>query len=137
MGSLEPTKRNLVSVAAKFFDPLGVLSPLTILFKMFCQCLCEAKRDWDTTLSDQLLTEWDRLLTVLKEAKKVSVPRCVIFHTYKSAKLIGFCNAFTKAYAAVVYLKFESEVQTQVVFLSAITRVAPVHQCTIPSQAAD
>ena len=132
MGSLEPTKRNLVSVAAKFFDPLGVLSPVTILFKMFCQRLCEAKIDWDTTLSDQLLTEWNRLLTVLKEAKKVSVPRCVMFHTYKSARLTGFCDASAKAYAAIVYLKFESQVQTQVVFLSAKTRVAPVHQVTIP-----
>ena len=39
----EPTKRSVVSISAKFFDPLGVVSPVTILFKMFCQQLCEAK----------------------------------------------------------------------------------------------
>ena len=43
MEDFEPTKRNLVSITAKFFDPLGIVSPVTILFKMFCQQLCTAK----------------------------------------------------------------------------------------------
>ena len=37
MEPLEPTKRNLVSIITKFFDPLGVVCPVTVLFKMFCQ----------------------------------------------------------------------------------------------------
>ena len=37
MEPLEPTKRNLVSITTKFFDPLGVVCPVTVLFKMFCQ----------------------------------------------------------------------------------------------------
>ena len=32
---LEPTKRNVVSVAAKFYDPFGFLSPVIIEFKLF------------------------------------------------------------------------------------------------------
>lgn len=43
MESAEPTKRSVISVAAIFFNPLGVVSPVTILFKMFCQHLCKAK----------------------------------------------------------------------------------------------
>lgn len=47
MKLLEPTKRNLVSVIAKFFDPLGVVCPVIIPFKMLCQQLCIAKVSWD------------------------------------------------------------------------------------------
>ena len=30
-----PTKRSAVSIAARFFDPLGIVSPVIILFKIF------------------------------------------------------------------------------------------------------
>ena len=39
MEGSEPTKRSVVSATAKFFDPLGVISPVTVLFKMFAQQL--------------------------------------------------------------------------------------------------
>ena len=32
---IDPTKRNFVSVAAKFYDPMGFLSPIIIEFKIF------------------------------------------------------------------------------------------------------
>ena len=40
---LQPTKRNVVSVAAKFYDPFGFLSPIIIEFKLFFQELCKTK----------------------------------------------------------------------------------------------
>ena len=52
MGDFELTKRNLVSITTNFFDPLGVVSPVAILFNMFCQHLYEAKVGWDDPLSD-------------------------------------------------------------------------------------
>ena len=73
MEPLEPTKRNLVSITAKFFDPLGVVYPVTVLFKMFCQQLCEAKVGWDDPLSHELLERWSQLLSMLKGAKLIRV----------------------------------------------------------------
>ena len=58
----EPTKRNVVSMTARFFDPLGVVSPVTVLFKMFFQGLCEAGVGWDDPLTGKLWEEWNRLL---------------------------------------------------------------------------
>lgn len=37
---IDPTKRNFVSVAAKFYDPMRFLSPIIIEFKIFLQELC-------------------------------------------------------------------------------------------------
>ena len=131
----EPTKRSVVSVTAKFFDPLGVVSPVTILFKMFCQQLCEAKVGWDEPLSGRLLEEWHRLRSMLRGAKAILIPRCLyqaVARPLLSVKLIGFCDASTKAYAAVIYMRLESEACVDVTFLAAKTRVTPVGGTTVP-----
>ena len=41
--TLEPTKRNIVGVSAKFYDSLGLVSPVTVQFKLLFKALCEAK----------------------------------------------------------------------------------------------
>ena len=42
MEETRPTKRSVVSVATRFYDPLGVISPITVRFK---QLLSECKLD--------------------------------------------------------------------------------------------
>ncbi len=133
MENFEPTKRNLVSITAKFFDPLGVVSPVTILFKMFCQQICEAKLGWDDPLSNPYQEKWTQLLSMLKGARTITIPRCVnLIACPKTARLMGFCDASAKVYAAIVYLRVEDENHVDVKFLAAKTRVTPVLGVTIP-----
>ena len=61
MNETEPTKRNAVSIGTKFFDPLGILTPLTVWFKLLFQHHCEAQVEWDEPLTGKLLTEWNAL----------------------------------------------------------------------------
>ena len=44
---LEPTRRAIVSLVGRFYDPLGLLSPVVIQFKIFLQVMCE--QDWTGT----------------------------------------------------------------------------------------
>ena len=106
MELLEPTKRNLVSITTMFFHSLDIVCPVTVLFKMFYQQLCEAKVGWDDFLSDEFLERWSQLLSMLKGARLISIKRCVdqLVNT-KAARLVGICDASSKAYAAVVYLR--------------------------------
>ena len=95
MENLEPTKRSVVSVTAKFFDPFGIVSPVTVLFKIFTQELCEAVK-WDEALTNDLLVQWKRLLMMVKNAKTIEIPRYLLLdsiNSIKSARLIGFCAA--------------------------------------------
>ena len=133
MEELEPSKRNLVSITAKFFDPLGVVSPVTVLFKMSCQQLCVAKVGWDETLSGPSLERWNQLCVMLQGTKIITIPRCV-HHAISpnTMRLVGFCDASAKAYAAVVYLRLEDDDTVDVQFLAAKTRVTPVLGVTIP-----
>ena len=79
MENAEPSKRSVIILTAKFFDPLhvGVVSPVTILFKMFCKQLCEANVGWNEPLSENLLETWDRLLGMLRGARAIVIPWCV------------------------------------------------------------
>ena len=103
--SLKPTKRNIVSLVGKFYDPLGILAPVVVKFKMFLQSMCEANLEWDQPLPMDLASSWRKLRAGLLEAPTISIPRCctqqadgeVISYT-----LCGFCDASLGAYAAVV-----------------------------------
>ena len=50
INALPPTKRSLLRISAKIFDPLGFISPVTIAAKMLFQQVCAHKSDWDQPL---------------------------------------------------------------------------------------
>ena len=109
MENLEPIKRSVVSITAKFFDPLGIVS---LFFEMFTQKLCEAGVKWDKAPTNDLLVQRKRLLTIMKNAKTIEIPQCLLLYSINSikyARLIGFCNASSRAYAAVAYLRIKTE----------------------------
>ena len=70
------TKRYVVHTVGKFFDPIGVLAPVVIKFKMFFQVLCEAQVEWDQPLEGDLLTQWHALVSGLSESKPIMLQRC-------------------------------------------------------------
>lgn len=63
---MEPTKRNVISLVSKIFDPLGILSPVIIPFKVFFQELCQSKVTWDEVLGEDLQKKWKDLLNGLQ-----------------------------------------------------------------------
>ena len=133
--TLEPTKRNIVAVSAKFYDPLGLVSPVNVQFKLLFKALCEAKLEWDEPLSGELLETWSLLVTGLQEANPVSVPRYYLSgvgSTIQQFKLIGYCDASSNAYATVVYLYVETNGESCTRILSSKMRVAPTTTRTIP-----
>ena len=45
--NLKPKKRDIVSLTSRIFDPMGILSPVTIRFKVLFQKICVSKIGWD------------------------------------------------------------------------------------------
>ena len=133
--NLQPTKRNLVSLIGRFYDPLGYLAPVAIKYKILFQGICQSKIDWDLDLPDELRDSWRVLLDDLHDATPISLPRCYHYQVEESPlsyTLCGFCDASQRAYAAVIYLVIESTSDTKVKFLTSKTRVAPLQPLTIP-----
>ena len=119
---LRPTKRNLVSLIGKFYDPLGFLSPVVIRFKVLLQKLCQCKAEWDEIVPEELMEEWKLLISSINVTLSVSIPRSYfsgITDIVTSFTLCGFCDASTRAYAAVIYLLIETEGHSVVRFMAA------------------
>ena len=53
--NLDPTKRSIVGVASRVYDPMGFVSLVTISFKVTFQELCQAKLDWEKPPTPDLL----------------------------------------------------------------------------------
>ena len=96
-----PTKRNVLSSLAKQFDPLGLMTPITIKTKMMVKEMWESKIDWDDELPERMQAEWEHLKTELEGVHEIQLPRQL--HSEGKITLHAFVDASTKAYGAVVY----------------------------------
>ncbi|XP_065665416.1 uncharacterized protein LOC136086850 [Hydra vulgaris] len=53
-----PTKRDVLSFTASFFDPLGLINPVTVRLKILFQQICISKIGWDCKINKDLLKVW-------------------------------------------------------------------------------
>ena len=105
--SLPSTKRSVLKLSAKIFDPLGILSPFTVGTKILFQRLCKEKVNWEEKLEGDLLKRWNMLTNELSALSQIKVPRCYYITDLSpcSHELHGFSDASEHAFAAAVYLR--------------------------------
>ena len=96
-------------IFSSIYFHIPIVTTVTILFKIFFQQLCEVGVGWDDPLTNDLLEGWRQLHSSLSGASVIIIPRGYLSCQTESAKLVGLCDVFTKAYATIVYL---SEVRT-------------------------
>ena len=58
-----PTKRQTVSLIGRFYDPLGVLTPVIVQFKMYFQDLSQPEGGWDHPITGDTLIRWNQLIS--------------------------------------------------------------------------
>ena len=68
------TKRKLLSVTARFYDPLGLLSPLILPFKCKFQEICQLKVEWDEALPEDLTSRWKELVEDIEGVSSFTFP---------------------------------------------------------------
>ena len=85
--SLPPTKRSLLKIAAKVFDPLGCLSLCTFNLKVMFQQFCLEKKGLDEELSGDERSKYEGLISDLRNLLKVSIPRCYFVKGKKLQKV--------------------------------------------------
>ena len=126
--SREITKRSILRLTAKLFDPLGFLSPFVIQLNILFQDLCVGEVDWDAPLSGDVLLKWKKITGDIGLLNKVAVPCCYFKFesTRQTTQLHGFCDASERTFVAVVYLRsvYDDE-NIEVSLLASKTQVAP------------
>lgn len=125
------TKRKLLSLISSVFDPLGLLSPITIKGKLLMQRAWLEKLEWDTTLPNEYEIEWDELRAELEIIQTCKFPRKVSCEN-TVRELHVFCDASSKAYGAVAYIVSENESDLVSHLVTSRSRVNPLQSRTIP-----
>lgn len=128
------TKRIMLSLAQRVFDPIGFTCPVTLIPKLLLQQTWKLKLSWDSSIDGILEKKFRKWLKEIPYLFKIEIPRwiyagpndarCLSMHT--------FCDASKDAYAAVVFLRGFRDGAVFVRLLAAKARVAPIRDITIP-----
>ncbi|GFY07577.1 DUF1758 domain-containing protein [Trichonephila clavipes] len=124
------TKRLILAIVQKIFDPIGLLTPATLLPKLLIQHLWKMKIAWDSELSPKdvnVFLKWFRDLYVLKD---VTLSRCMIINS--TSELHVFVDASKEAYAACVFVRSMFKSDVKLTLVRAKARVAPLKPLSIP-----
>ena len=70
------TKRAVLSVISKVFDPLGLISPVTMRAKILFQDIWRLGLSWDETLPTDLLFQFQKGVQDINVLNSWQVPRC-------------------------------------------------------------
>ena len=95
------TKRDVLRLSSRIFDPLGLIIPVTVKAKLFMQSLWKAKLDWDEILPDEMSRKWTEIATDVEEATKVTISRMLVDgEKTQETSLHVFTDASQSAYGA-------------------------------------
>ncbi|XP_030381837.1 uncharacterized protein LOC115629498 [Scaptodrosophila lebanonensis] len=129
------TKRVVLSELAQLFDPLGFLSPIIILGKVFMQELWLLKQGWDEDLPPSHAIQWKKYRSELKLIHECSLPRAVIPNSGEvdTVEFYGFSDASCRAFGAAIYARVIDKLGTiSVNLVAAKSKVAPVRVTSLP-----
>ena len=96
-----------MSVGAKYFDPLGILCPITTFSKILFQEICSNNFEWDSLLPVEILKKWESWLNKLALLLEIRILRYLFSDILASTKveLQGFCDSSKQSYAAVCFIR--------------------------------
>nr|XP_021003491.2 uncharacterized protein LOC110283143 [Parasteatoda tepidariorum] len=125
------TKRDVLSVIARLYDPIGFLGPVISRAKIMLQTLWTQDLNWDDNLPEHIAREWNRFVSNLKALENIRIDRYVLISKVKKIALVGFADASTLAYGAVIYLHPDSS-NSAFKILASKSRIAPLKTISVP-----
>ena len=128
---VQKTKRGALSKLAKVYDPLGLVSPVTLEGKQIYRDVCDAKTSWDVNLDGKLLerwVKWERSLPL-----EQTVPRSIVNHQEEvtEIELHTFGDASIQGVGAAVYAVVRQPSGTTQQLVTAKSRLAK-RSLTVP-----
>jgi hypothetical protein len=129
----QETMRTLSSRGSKVFDPLGFLTPVTLMAKHLMQSTHRLGLRWDDPLPEVVLTPWLLWVQDLKHLATFEIDRRIYISNMKSVTLQGFCDASSIAAAAVIYARsVDHEGRVHVQLVVSKSKLAPLQTVSIP-----
>ena len=102
------TKRNVLSLIARIFDPLGLISPFTMCAKILFQDIWRLGLGWDETLPLDLQLKFQCWVDGIEAIKIFEIDRCyfpmLLLRSVEGLEMHVFSDASEKGYGSIVYL---------------------------------
>ena len=127
------TLRQLFTLVSSIFDPIGLLAPFVVQFKILLQSLWKCGQKCDQMIPNDLHTIVVKLVDQYRNLPPISVPR-QLCHPCTPVQLQVFMDASISAFAAVIYARpshTAPELAT-ITFVLRKSHVAPLKQLSVP-----
>ena len=129
------SRRKILSVIATVFDPMGLVSPFTLIGKRLLQECCTLGMGWDEKLPDPIIQRYKEWCNHLPSLSDIQVSRCFKppGFTVEKAELHHFSDACMNGYGFCTYLRLvDTSGQSSVCLIFAKSRVWPIKPVTVP-----
>lgn len=128
------TKKNMMSLIQKIYDPVGFFCPVILPPRLIMQETWRRGLAWEERLPNDLEADFRKWYKHLSFSKDCNIPRrmsnSVLSRSILSLHM--FSDASKSAYGACVLLRSENDGNVSVQMLIAKSRVAPIENVTIP-----
>lgn len=124
MKRAEATKRGILGKVASVYDPLGLVSPMTLGGKLLYRNACQLKIAWDKQLPGDLMKSWSKWESQLPEG--ITAPRTIAKHRepITNINLHCFGDASGRGVSAALYAVLFQPSGTSVGLVTAKARLA-------------
>ena len=132
------TRRGILSGVSSVYDPLGLISPVTLRGKMIIKELCGRNFTWDDPVPEDLSLEWLHWKTELTDLSTLKLPRRYGADMPPSDsatrhELHHFCDASMAGYGACSYLRtIREDGEVACDLAMSKSRVTPKKSITVP-----
>lgn len=119
------TKRKIFAIKGRLFDPLGLLTPITLKMKMLVSAVCDDGKDWDDPIGEDQMRSWTEALSEWTpysyQIPRPGWPRISVGKN--EMELVVFADASKKFHAAVAYLVRRSGSVTHTLLVKAVSHI--------------
>ena len=130
------TKRVVLSLIARLFDPLGFAAPFVMTAKFIFQELWKLDLRWDIEVPKEIQLQCSRWVGGIPQLQLWQIPRAyseLPWQDLAGIELHGFGDASERGYGACVYLRIPREDGSYSVSLVISKgKVAPIKKVTLP-----
>ncbi len=125
------TKRRVLKLFPRLYDPLGLLLPFSITARIYFSTVAKEEKRWDFPLPPS--KEWEAWVQQLEQLPLLRFPRCLKTGLPVRTQLHLFADASKEAFAAAAYIVcFYTNQTPSARLVAARAHVAPKAGNTIP-----
>ena len=128
------TRRKLLSVINSIYDPLGLVTPVTIRLKVAFRNLfkCDPALNWNDLIPSADQETWYKLIEMLVKSKSIVFPRATRPpNAFGKSQMVSFFDGSDVAY--VIYVRWTLDNGSVVIrLMSCKSRVTPLQRISTP-----